>query len=204
MLCNNLSGQYININRLDIYEQKKNHDFDVNKSYEDLTFGHLKHYQSALLTQKLSIQAKMAFLNDYKKHFKKLRIDKSIHVNLHNQFSRVIHTKNEEMQRRIVDQIQTPTNHIKITLGNFLINPAPSNSLVKVEVILMDNRCNLYENHFFTSESNMQHKLICFESEAKALVGKTAFKESKCMKLPALDSSKTLKEYTMFFFIKIA
>ena len=47
----------------------------------------------------------MAFLNDYKKHFKKLRIDKTIHVNLHNQFSRVIHTKNEEMQRRIVEQI---------------------------------------------------------------------------------------------------
>ena len=55
MLCNNLSGQYININKLDIYEQKKNHDFDVTKSYEDLTFGHLKHYQSALITQKLSI-----------------------------------------------------------------------------------------------------------------------------------------------------
>ena len=43
-LCNNLSGQYININRLDIYEQKKNHEFEVNKSFEDLTFGHLKHY----------------------------------------------------------------------------------------------------------------------------------------------------------------
>ena len=146
----------------------------------------------------------MAFLNDYKKHFKKLRIDKSIHINLHNQFSRVIHTKNEEMQKRIVDQIQTPTNHIKISIGNFLINPAPSNSLVKVEVILMDNRCNLYENLFFTSESNMQHRLICFESEAKALVGKTAFKESKCMKLPVMDSTKALKEFTMFFFVKIA
>ena len=85
-----------------------------------------------------------------------------------------------------------------------MANPLPPNSLVKVEVILMDNRCNLYENHWFTSECIMDHQLVCFETETKSLQGKTEFKESKCMKLPVMDNMKSLKEYTMFFFIKIA
>ena len=91
-----------------------------------------------------------------------------------------------------------------IELNNFMINPWPSNSLIKIEVVLMDNRCNLFETNFFSTECSRRSTIVSFESETKTLLNKTEFKEAKYMKLPVSDSMKSLKDFTMMFFVKIA
>ena len=108
------------------------------------------------------------------------------------------------MQKRIMNQIIDPYNYVKVELNTFMINPLPPNSLVKIEVVLMDNRCNLFETNFFSTECNRRSTLPSFESETRNLLSKTEFKEAKFLKLPVSDTMKSLQNFTMMFFVKTA
>jgi len=91
-------------------------------------------------------------------------------VDLYRVFERGIYTKNKDMQKRVIDTLSTPFNQIQVNLSSIRLPNPPQNSLIRVEIYLINNKCELMGEHFRTTlNCSSEQVLPFFESETKEI-----------------------------------
>ena len=83
-------------------------------------------------------------------------------------------------------------------------NP-PLNSLIKIEICLLDNTCKIMEDSWCsTSQQLTEHPFITvFETETKELTSRTDFRDLKFLKLPTVKKVSKFRIYTLVMIVKI-
>ena len=161
---------------------------------------------SAILTQILCINGHFSFDSDYHKVKRELKAEKSIYVGLHRVFERGIYTKNKDMQKRLIGMLSSSFNQMQVCLSSIRIPNPPQNSLIRVEICLVNDKCELLEENFRTTLTcSNQNVLPCFESETKEISssGHTEFRDIKYLKLPSVEKVADYSCYSLLFIVKI-
>ena len=137
---------------------------------------------------------------------RQLKAEKSIHVGLHRVFERGIYTKNKDMQKRLIDTLSSSFNQIQVCLSSIRIPNPPQNSLICIEICLINNKCELLEENFRTTLTcSSDNVLSCFESETKEITssGTIEFRDIKYLKLPSVEKVADYSRFSLLVIVKM-
>ena len=94
-LTNGLEGQLIGIDKMQMYNSTRNLKFKIHKEYQSMSPAGLKTYFSPILTQKMNLNAQIAFAVDTERLQKRLGLDRCIKVDVHSVLESGLFSKNE-------------------------------------------------------------------------------------------------------------
>jgi len=193
IMSNLMAGQNYEFNMLRFFEAGRDKRHSIAKRYMELEPEHVRSkVSSAVLSQVLGIGGTFSFDTDLKKSKSRVKSGQTLMVDLHRMFERGIYTTNSDMQKLFTEKLSGTFDYMQLTVNSFKIANPPLNSLIKVEVALVDSSSKLLEDVWSSTPDMLDSQVkTIFESETRELTGsRSDLKDTTYLKLPQVANGR--------------